>query len=76
MKRDLRGMVYRISQTEQQLLLAFEKPYTKADDSETLYNNMRIQEDKEMYSERVLPLFDEQRCLLSKDPEQLFDFID
>ena len=75
-KWDLRGMVYRISQTEQQLLLAFEKPYTKADDSGTLYNNMRIQEDKEMYRERIQPLFDEQRCLLSKDPEQLFDFID
>lgn len=75
-KWDLRGMVYRISQTEQQLLLAFEKPYTDADDSGTLYNNMRIQEDKEMYTERVQPLFDEQRCLLSKDPEQLFDFID
>ena len=75
-KWDLRGMVYRISQSEQRLLLAFEKPYTKAEDSGTLYNNMRIQEDKEMYRERVRPLFDEQRCLLSKDPEQLFAFID
>lgn len=69
-------MVYRISQSEQQLLLAFEKPCTDSDDEGTLYNNMRIQEDKAMYTERIQPLFDEQHCLLSKNPEQLFEFID
>lgn len=75
-KWDLRGMVYRISQTEQQLLLAFEKPWYRSDNYEFSYNNIIIQEDKDMYTKRVHQLFDEQHCVLSKNPDKLFDLID
>ena len=75
-KWDLRGMVYRISQTEQQLLLAFEKPWDDSGCRDYTYNNIRIQEDKLMYTERIKPLFDEQHCELSKNPDDLFMFID
>ena len=75
-KWDLRGMVYRISQTEQQLLLAFEKPWYRSDNYEFSYNNIIIQEDKDMYTKRFHQLFDEQHCVLSKNPDKLFDLID
>ena len=75
-KWDLRGMVYRISQTGEQLLLAFEKPWDDSDCRDYTYYNIRIQEDKVMYTERIKPLFDEQHCELSKNPDDLFKFID
>ncbi|MCI5582077.1 MAG: hypothetical protein MR387_12480 [Phocaeicola plebeius] len=75
-KWDLRDMVYRISQTGEQLLLAFEKPWDNSNCRDYTYYNIRIQEDKVMYTERIKPLFDEQHCELSKNPDDLFKFID
>lgn len=74
-KWDLRGMVYRISQTEQQLLLAFEKPWYRSDNYEFSYNNIIIQEDKDMYTKRVHQLFDEQHCVLSKNRKRLQSYV-
>ena len=44
-----------------------------ADNNGTLYNNTRIREDKEMYRYSVQPLFNEQPCMLSKNPDELYE---
>ena len=75
-KWDLRGMVYRYSQTEDKLILAFEKPDYHNDDDNTKFSNSIIAEDRIMYEARVKPLFDEKPVVLSKDPENPFEFID
>ena len=50
--------------------------YYHNDDDNTKFNNSIIAEDRITYEARVKPLFDEKPFVLSKDPENPFEFID